>query len=108
MKFYYEFVGGKYNKCIFAREQVEQIGNGKYTEDLTEIRKRGGLVHREELDNQPEVDGYYSPMWDGFRYVMPDGRLEYSFYLSENQKAGKEQVAVIRYETAEVYDMLSR
>ena len=51
-----------------------------YTEDLSEVRARGGCVHRAELDNQPEYKGFLGPMWD-------DGRL--------------------RYETQEVYDVLS-
>ena len=74
------FVGGKYNGQIMTVEEVKIIGNGKYTKDLTESRNKGACVHRAELDNQPLVDGYLSPMWDG-------GRL--------------------RYETQEVYNMLS-
>lgn len=78
-----EFVGGKYNGMIMDTQEIlnSAIWNGKLTEDLSEIRAKGGCVHRAELDNQPMVDGYLSPMWDG------DG---------------------IRYETWEVYDMLSR
>ena len=72
------FVGGKYNRQVMSIEKVKTIGNGRYTKDLTELRNNGICVHREELDNQPLVDGYLSPMWDG-------GRL--------------------RYETQEVYDM---
>ena len=52
-----------------------------YSEDLSELRAQGGCVHRAELDNQPEFDGFLGPMWDG---------------------------GMLRYETAEVYDMLSR
>ena len=75
------FVGGKLNGTVTTTEEIKaKYWNGKLTEDLSEVRARGGLVHREELDNQPMVDGYLSPMWDG------DG---------------------IRYETYEVYDMLS-
>ena len=51
------------------------------TEDLSEDRAKGRLVHRAELDNKPEYEGYAGPMWDGDGY---------------------------RYETWEVYDMLSR
>lgn len=76
------FVGGKLNGTVTTTEEIKaKYWNGKLTEDLSEVRARGGLVHREELDNQPMVDGYLSPMWDG------DG---------------------IRYESPEVYDMLSR
>jgi hypothetical protein len=77
----YIFIGGKYNYHIYSREQVISIGNGKFTEDLSELRAKGVCCHRKELDNQPLVDGYLSPMWDG----------------------GK-----IRYETQDVYDALSR
>lgn len=77
------FVGGRYNGLVMDTEDIlnSVIWNGELTEDLSEVRARGGWVHRAELDNQPMVDGYLSPMWDG------DG---------------------IRYETQEVYDMLSR
>ena len=51
-----------------------------YTEDLTEIRNSGGCVHRKELDNQPEYRGFLGPMWDG---------------------------GGLRYETSEVYNLLS-
>ena len=77
-----QFVGGKLDGQILSVEAVKRWhGNGKFTEDLSEIRARGGCVHRAELDNQPMVDGYLSPMWDG---------------------------GMLRYETPEVYDMLSR
>ena len=74
------FVGGKYNGLVVEEEQLKAMGNGKFTEDLTALREQGRCVHRAELDNQPYVDGYLSPMWDG-------GRL--------------------RYETQEVYDMFA-
>lgn len=72
------FVGGKYHGLNVSYEQLLTMGNGTFTEDLTELRNKGRCVHRAELDNQPCVDGYLSPMWDG-------GKL--------------------RYETQEVYDM---
>lgn len=77
------FAGGRYNGLEIDTQVIleSNLWNGELTEDLSEIRARGGCVHRAELDNQPMVDGYLSPMWDG------DG---------------------IRYETWEVYDMLSR
>jgi hypothetical protein len=52
-----------------------------YTEDLSERRAAGDIVHRAELDNQPEFEGFLGPMWDG---------------------------GMLRYETAEMYDRLSR
>ena len=77
------FAGGRYNGLEIDTQVIleSNLWNGELTEDLSEIRARGGLVHRAELDNQPMVDGYLSPMWDG------DG---------------------LRYETQGVYDMLSR
>ena len=76
------FVGGKLNGMIIDTEEIKaKYWNGKLSEDCSALRARGILCHRAELDNQPMVDGYYSPMWDG---------------------------GMLRYETPEVYDMLSR
>lgn len=76
------FVGGRLHGVVCSVEEVERkYCNGRHTEDLTELRKRGAWVHRAELDNQPLVDGYLSPMWDGDK---------------------------LRYETQEIYDLLSR
>lgn len=77
------FAGGRYNGLEIDTQVIleSNLWNGELTEDLSELRARGVCVHRAELDNQPKVDGYLSPMWDG------DG---------------------IRYETQEVYDMMSR
>ena len=74
------FVGGRYDGQVMDVTDVEKFCSG-HTEDLSEVRARGGLVHRAELDNQPEVKGYCGPMWDG---------------------------GCLRYETWDVYDMLSR
>ena len=51
-----------------------------YSEDLSELRAQGRCVHRAELDNQPEYEGFLGPMWDG---------------------------GMLRYETQKVYDILS-
>ena len=75
------FVGGKYNGLVIEVEAVEVLSNGERSVDFSEARKRVALVPREELDNRPLVDGYLSPMWDG---------------------------GMLRYETFEVYDILSR
>ena len=60
-----------------AKKEFKIVG---YTEDLTNLRKRGVLCHRAELDNQPIFEGYLSPMWDGDK---------------------------LRYENQEAYDLLS-
>ena len=74
------FVGGRYHGLVVDEEQLKEMGNGEFTEDLSELRAKGCCVHRAELDNQPLVDGYLSPMLDG-------GKL--------------------RYETQQVYDMFA-
>lgn len=69
------FVGGRYHGIVADVEFVKkQLGNGKFTEDLSELRAKGNCVPRAELDNQPMVDGYLSPMWDGgkLRYETPE------------------------------------
>ena len=85
----YQFVGGPWNGTILNRDQAEFFCDG-HSEDLSEIRNAGGCVHRHELDNQPTFDGYLGPMGDGTRTVNGI------------------EIAVLRYETQEVYDMLSR
>ena len=45
-------------------EDLWKFANGK-SEDLSELRDRGCCVHRAELDNQPMLEGYCGPMWDG-------------------------------------------
>lgn len=52
-----------------------------YETDLSELREKGCCVHRAELDNRPKYEGFLGPMWDGGDF---------------------------RYETQEIYDMLSR
>lgn len=74
------FVGGKYHGQIMDVEEVEKISNGKRSMDWSEVRSVGGCVPCKELDNQPLVDDYLGPMWDGDK---------------------------LRYETQEVYDCLS-
>ncbi len=75
------FVGGKYNGMEVSHDELLKMGNGRFREDNSIKRKNGIVCPREELDNQPLVDGYLAPMWDG-------GKL--------------------RYETQEIYDLLSR
>ena len=84
----YQFHGGRLNGTTLNQSQAEFFCDG-YSEDLSEIRKAGGFVRRPELDNQPTFVGYLGPMWDGTRVV---NGIEF---------------AMLRYETQEVYDMLS-
>lgn len=84
IEFMYEFCGGKYNGKTMTRTEVESLSSGT-TEDLTHIRQQGGTCHRKELDNQPLVNGYLSPMFSHIDYGL--------IYL--------------RYETQDVYNMMS-
>jgi hypothetical protein len=83
MTYICEFVGGPLNGQMLLRD-AEKLTD-KRSADLSEVRKAGGFVCREELDNKPEFDGYCGPMWDGTR--------------------GKD-VAVLRYETWDVYNTM--
>ena len=67
IEFMYEFVGGKYNGQTMTKAEVETLSRG-LTEDLTHIRQKGGTCQRKELDNQPLVDGYLSPMFSHIDY----------------------------------------
>lgn len=74
------FVGGPRNGNVMDVSNVWAFANGK-TENMSEYRARGCCVHRAELDDQPTVEGYCGPMWDR---------------------------GMLRYESWDVYEMLSR
>ena len=85
--FIYELVGGD---CA-GTYTIDELKNlpcfdGKYSADQSEMRNNGGFTHRKELDNQPELNGYLGPMFDGW---------------------DKNHNVILRYETQEVYDRLS-
>ena len=89
-KYLYEFVGGEFNGKLwhYSALELRNLING-YSDDLSELRAKGVICKRAELDNQPLVEGYYPPMYNGTKEV--DGVTYH----------------IIRYETPEVYDMLS-
>ena len=105
MKYLYEFVGGPLNGKRMRREDVEQIATG-HSPYYGRERALGACVPREELDGQPKVKGYLGPMWDGLRYEV-NGELKSDWQLTVEEKVGKEPIAILRYETQEVYDILS-
>lgn len=90
MEFIYKFVevGGEeslsYKEAVEKHHQTKQLSNPNV---------------RIELQGQPIFSGFLPPMFDGFQDA--DGRSSY-----EKDYCGDE-VAVIRYETSEVYEMLS-
>lgn len=106
MKMLYEFIGGILAGQCLEREVALAIASGD-TGSRARERAQGARVRREELDHQPTVKGYLGPMWDGLRYEI-DGRLRYEFETTPEQREGREPIAILRYETQAVYDMLSR
>lgn len=105
MKYRYEFVGGPLNGRVMQHEEVEQMASG-HRPYYGRERALGGCVPREELDGQPTVKGYLGPMWDGTRYIV-DGQLKSEWQMTEEEKQGLEPIGILRYETQEVYNMLS-
>lgn len=113
MKLVCEFVGGRMNG-ISVEETVAGLFTTKRSRDWSKERAQGGCVPRAELDNKPVFDNYFGPMWDGLRYTI-DGiayyehDLKYKPELKARVEAEKiEPYGVLRYETQEVYDLLSR
>ena len=86
--FIYELVGGNY-AGIYTREEAEKlpIKEPKLTNDYSKYHSDDpdAIQPRKELQNQLQFNGYLGPMWNGIK----DGK------------------AVIRYETQDVYNMLS-
>ena len=66
VKYMYNFYGGKLEGKILTRKQVDKIAK-EYTENEAKLRKIG-IGEREELDNQPIVEEYYIPIYDGIEY----------------------------------------
>lgn len=83
----YDLVGGEYAGTYTYAELVKLPIYIKDNDDsaMKTARNNGGFTHRKELDDQPILNGYLGPMWDG---------------VKDNQ-------AHIRYETQGVYDMMA-
>lgn len=101
----YSFYGGELDGQQYNREFVEEICEG-HSPDNSAKRAMGCLCPRRELDKQPRVNGYYGPMWDGIRCVMADGSVKYDFEVVDRTKIDY-CFGVLRYETEDVYDILS-
>lgn len=84
IKYLYEFYSGELSGKVLSAEQINKISKLK-TQNFEKERAQGILVHRKELDDQPIIENYLGPMFD---------RIDY----------GK---VYLRYETQEIYDMLS-
>ena len=73
------FVGGKYNGLMVDHKTLMEMGNGQFTLRWSQCKEHKPLLLNLDLEDQPMVDGYLSPMQDGDR---------------------------LRYETQEVYDLM--
>lgn len=76
-------VGGKYNGMVCEVKELEIMPeyHGKRSPSYEFQEAHGMLCPRPELWNQPKIEGYYGPMWDGDK---------------------------LRYETAAAYEGLSQ
>lgn len=101
MKKLYKFVGGQFNGQTRTETEAQSIwplyGCG-LSKDWSKERSEGACVPSELLDREYLFEGYLDPMIDG--YIV--GGSIYSEEPTEYDGI------VLRYETQEVYDMLSR
>ncbi len=58
-------VGGELNGEYTRKEVIDRFCIGRYTQDCSQVREKGFLCQRKELDRQPQIPGYLGPMWDG-------------------------------------------
>ena len=113
MKFVCEFYGGHYNGRQIPVELAEKATEARSRSWASE-RAAGRLVPRAELDSRPVFEGYLGPIFDGLRYQVGwktyyDFEVERSSELKARvEREGVEPYAVLRYETQDVYDTLSR
>ena len=75
------FCGGKYHGRYMTHEELKAVGNGEYSPRWSAMKYHNPILINLNLEDQPEVDGYLGPMWDG---------------------------GYLRYDTQEVYDCLTR
>lgn len=64
------FVGGRFHGLYMTHEELRKNGNGTFTPRWSVMPEHNDLLVNLDLEDQPMVDGYLSPMWDG-------GRLRY-------------------------------
>ena len=67
VEYLYVFHGGKLNRKILTKKQIEKLST-ENTIDFSEERKKGLPVHSKDLDNQPIVEGYLGPMFEDVDY----------------------------------------
>ena len=74
------FVGGPFHGRYMTHKELKSHGNGEYAPRWSAMKYHNPLLINLDIEDQPYVDGYLGPMWDG---------------------------GYLRYETQEVYDALS-
>lgn len=79
-KFDAVFYGGRFDGVRVSHDELMKMGSGKFTLRFSALSVHNPLTINLKLEDQPIVEGYLSPMWDGDK---------------------------LRYETQEVYNMLS-
>ena len=84
VNYLYVFYGGELNGKTLNKNSIDKIANNT-TDDYSSKRENGICVHRKELDNQPIINGYLGPMYENIDFG----------------------IVYLRYETQEVYDLLS-
>ena len=73
------FVGGKYHGLYMTHQELKTKGNGEFTPRWSAMKYHNDSTVNLDLEDQPMIDGYLSPMMDG---------------------------GYLRYETQKVYDSL--
>lgn len=75
------FVGGRFNGLYLPHDELMKRGNGRFSPRWSAMKVHNPLTVNLDLEDQPKVNGYVGPMLDG---------------------------GFLRYETQEMYDILSR
>ena len=105
--FVYEFHGGRYDGRRMTRDEVVKVSDGRFTDNMIYDRLEGKSAQREELDDQPLVSGYLSPMWGGMMYLV-DGEEKSEFDVPEEERKSYLCFGVICYETPKYYRKMSQ
>lgn len=67
-----------------------------------------------QAGEDPEVPNMCGPMYDGYRYILPNGEMipEFELKFMDKEKAAHiettcEKIQVVRYESWDTYNLLS-
>ncbi len=79
VKFLYKFCGGEYDNRIMTKTELEELTNTK----IVKVGKNESFNFRNELSNQPKVNGYLSCMYSHIDYGIVFFRYETQNYYSD-------------------------